>query len=181
MWFASRDSLQHRERGDLFFERKKIVSKQIPLTQGKFATADDEDYDDVNKYKWFAQHIGEQWYASSAPKHNAHILLHRYLMKVTEFKIKVDHIDGNGLNCQRSNMRLCTQSQNMRNRGANKNNKSGFKGVSFDKRSSKWVAGIKLNRKRISIGFYAAPEEAARAYDEKAKELFGEFAHLNFP
>lgn len=91
----------------------------------------------------------------------------------------VDHIDGNRLNNQRHNLRLATKSQNGANRGAPSNNKSGFKGIHFDKFNNKWRAEIWCNNKRKRIGRFERIEDAVIAYNETAKELFGEFAYLN--
>ena len=93
----------------------------------------------------------------------------------------IDHIDGNGLNNQENNLRYSTHSQNMSNRGLDKNNKSGFKGVSWYQPSQKWQVKIAVQGKQKHLGYYSDIEEAARAYDAAAKELHGEFAWLNFP
>ena len=93
----------------------------------------------------------------------------------------VDHINGNPLDNRKSNLRICTNAENQRNRGVNKNNTSGYKGVCWAKQNKKWKARIKHNGKLIHLGYYKDKEEAARAYDKKAKELHGEYAYLNFP
>ena len=93
----------------------------------------------------------------------------------------VDHINGNPLDNRKSNLRICTNAENQRNKGVYKNNKSGYKGVHWFKRDKKWQAQIKHNNKSIHIGLYEDKEEAARAYDKKAKELHGNFKNLNFP
>jgi hypothetical protein len=91
-----------------------------------------------------------------------------------------DHKDGNGLNCQRSNLRKSTTKQNMRNRRSNLTNRSGFKGVSCA-RSGKFRARIMENDVEIRLGHFDSAEAAARAYDAEALRRFGEFARLNFP
>lgn len=91
--------------------------------------------------------------------------------------LQVDHIDGDRLNNAKENLRECTRSENQRNRGMQENNKSGFKGVSFDKSRNKWQAGIGVNGKRISLGRFDTPELAYSAYCKKASELHGEFYH----
>nr|WP_243767389.1 HNH endonuclease [Paenibacillus agricola] len=91
----------------------------------------------------------------------------------------VDHIDGNPLNNQRHNLRLCTNAQNCRNRGAPKGNTSGFKGVTWNTWNGKWQAQIGKDYKRYHAGYFESPSEAARAYNAKATELFGEYARLN--
>ena len=92
---------------------------------------------------------------------------------------EVDHIDRNGLNNQRINLRPATPSQNRMNRGRTRANRSGFKGVIFYQNA--WQARIGANGKYLTIGKYSTPEEAARAYDQEAIRLHGEFAVTNFP
>jgi hypothetical protein len=93
----------------------------------------------------------------------------------------VDHINGNVLDNRKSNLRICTNAENCRNTGPYKNNKSGYRGVSWHKRDKEWRAQIKHNGKVIWISAHKDKEEAARARDTKALELQGEFAWLNFP
>jgi hypothetical protein len=92
----------------------------------------------------------------------------------------VDHINGDGLCNLRENLRLCTHSENLHNRGKQINNTSGYKGVYFHKQSKKFTAKIRLEGKTTSLGYYDSPIEAAQAYDAKAREIFGEFARTNF-
>ena len=94
--------------------------------------------------------------------------------------VQIDHRDGNGLNCSRDNLRLCTNQNNRRNSRKGNRNTSGFKGVSFFKRDQNWRAYIMLDARQIHLGYFKTSEEAARAYDNAAKELFGEFASPNF-
>lgn len=101
--------------------------------------------------------------------------LGRYLLKNEE----VDHINKNKLDNRIENLRLCTPTENNMNRGISKNNTSGYKGVR--QIGEKWEARIGYKYRLISIGRYRTSEEAAIAYDRKAKELFGDFAYLNFP
>jgi hypothetical protein len=94
----------------------------------------------------------------------------------------VDHYpDPDGLNCQRTNLRLCTRSQNMGNSKAHADKAGKYKGVSLDKATGKYVAQICCNKKHIKIGRYKTAIEAARAYDEKARALFGIYSKANFP
>ena len=92
----------------------------------------------------------------------------------------IDHIDGNGLNNQRNNLRKATHQENMMNRQSNKNSSSQFKGVHWYERTNKWQARITFNQKRISLGYFTSEIDAAKTYNKKALELFGEFAKLNF-
>ena len=102
-------------------------------------------------------------------------------MGVTDPKIQVDHIDGDGLNCQDENMRLCTQTENSRNSKIQVNNSSGYNGVNWESNSKKWKAQIAINKKQTHLGLFLSAIDAARAYDEAAKKYYGEFAKLNFP
>jgi hypothetical protein len=107
-------------------------------------------------------------------------MLHRIICE-TPVGMDTDHINGNGLDNRKENLRICTAAQNLQNKSIYKNNKSGFKGVCFEYRSGKmkWVAAIRINNKRIFIGRFDSITDAAIAYNKKAKELFGEFARLN--
>ncbi len=93
----------------------------------------------------------------------------------------VDHIDHDGLNNRKANLRLCSIAQNNQNSRPNRNAASKYKGVSWAQSCRKWFARIRPNRKTIYLGLFTDEIEAALAYDRKAKELFGEFAYLNFP
>ena len=160
--------------------------KQIPLTQGKFAIVDDEDFEMLSKFKWCLRLANGKTYAyRRAKNHEKHpsktVKMHRFILNIVDPKIEVDHIDSNGLNNQRYNIRPCTHSQNLKNRGRQKNNTSGFKGVFWSKNAKKWEASVKVNAKKIYLGLFLIKENAARAYDAYAKEHFGEFAKLNFP
>ena len=111
------------------------------------------------------------------------ISLHREVMKRMlghdiPDGMEIDHIDGNGLNCARPNLRLATKSQNGVNRGKNKNNTSGYKGVQWSKQKNKWMATIWVKDKSEYIGYFDTRELAYEAYCQKAKELHGEFANL---
>lgn len=92
---------------------------------------------------------------------------------------EVDHVDGNGLNCQRDNLRLATREQNMANKPVYKNNPLGVKGVSWKKRDRKFVARIQVNKKRVEIGYFDTLEEATEAYQKAAKEKQGAFFNPN--
>lgn len=157
--------------------------KEIKLTQGKVALVDDEDYEWMNQWKWYAaKGKGNSFYAQRiASKINGKritVLMHRLIMKDCA-GLTIDHIDGNGLNCQKYNLRKCTQRENSRNRGACKNSTSRFVGVGWHKHKKKWTAQINPNGICISIGTFSKEEDAAIAYNEYAKKYFGEFARLN--
>jgi len=105
--------------------------------------------------------------------------MHRFILNAPRHKL-VDHIDGNGLNNRKANLRLCNHSQNAWNRRPNSGCHSKYKGVYWNKDKKKWHATISKSYKRIHLGYFDNEIEAARAYDKKAKEFFGEFAYLNF-
>jgi hypothetical protein len=104
--------------------------------------------------------------------------MHRVVMKAP-LGMQVDHINHNKLDNQKCNLRLATHQENMWNSKIQKNNKSGYKGVSWRKQCNKWQATIKKNYKDISLGYYKTKEDAALAYNNAARELFGQFAFLN--
>ena len=154
--------------------------KRIPLTKGQFAIVDDEDYERVSKYKWQATWGGYCYYATRIPwnKGKRHeIRMHRFILNAPDDKI-VDHIDFNGLNNRRDNIRTCTHSQSQYHRRSH-GGTSKYKGVSLCRKNNKWQAQIKHNRKSKWIGQYEKEKDAAKAYNKKAKELFGDFAYLN--
>ncbi|MDE2103807.1 MAG: hypothetical protein KGL39_41600 [Patescibacteria group bacterium] len=161
--------------------------KQVPLSQGKVAVVDDEDYERVLKYKW---HVRKSvyssgtvcWYAATNIRSDKFgkrtiLLLHRFIAGVG---CSIDHADADGLNNTRKNLRPCNQSQNVANGRKRTNSTSGYKGVSWERRRKHWRAYIVLNNKQKYLGQFATPEEAARAYDAAATELFGIYARLNF-
>jgi hypothetical protein len=158
------------------------MTKKIELTKGLFALVDDEDYDILNNYKW---HITENKnkltkYASRRQyPENKMIKMHRQIMGAIDPKIHIDHIDGNGLNNCKSNLRICTLSENNRNITKRKNCTSKYKGVHYSKRDDLYTAYINCNKKRTYIGWFKNEIEAAKAYNKSALELFGEFAKLN--
>jgi hypothetical protein len=146
--------------------------KEIPLTQGKHrgkvALVDDEDFELVSQFKWRARKDGYVWYATSGRK-----WMHRLVMNAP-LGIHVDHRNGNGLDNRRSvNLRFADQSVNQQNRHHQKNNTSGYKNVSMHKATGKWRAQICCKRQRTHLGLYSTKNEAALAYNRKAKELFG--------
>ena len=154
--------------------------KRVPLTQGIFALVDDEDYERViSAGPWRAHHVSDNdmWYAmrnvrkSDSMKKDTQ-RLHRFILR--EPDCEIDHRDGNGLNNQRSNLREATKSQNQYNKGVQRNNTSGYKGVSWNKQHNAWIAYHHVNGRQVYLGYYDVEENAAKAYDAAAVELHGE-------
>ena len=157
------------------------MAKAIPLTQGYEALVDDEDYERLSKHKWRIElpsldirRIGDSarmvWQIISIPPY-----------------LEADHRNGNRLDMQRANLRICTRAQNQQNqRKTRKITSSKYKGVCFYRPSKKWQANIGFQdifgqNACMFLGTFPAEEEAAKAYDEAARRYFGEFAALNFP
>ena len=157
--------------------------RKIYLTKGKFAIVDNEDYEWLSQWKWFAhrQRTGNFYAARKGAYESgkqATIYMHREILKPKRGLV-CDHINHAGLDNRRENLRVCSGTENRRNRTAQKNNTSGFKGVSWDKDANKWKAIVGLNGKLIHVGRFSDLKDAAFAYNEAAKRLFGRFAHLN--
>jgi len=153
--------------------------KRIPLTQGKFAIVDDKNYEWLNQWKWYALKVGNTYYAAryggGGHENPIVILMHRQILGLRKGdNNQTDHRNHNGLDNHKVNLRLCNCSQNAANRKY-RTNKSGYKGVYYSKKMEKWYVQIRHKH----IGFYDNKINAARAYDKKAKELFGEFANTN--
>ncbi len=153
--------------------------RYIALTKGKFAIVDKADYEWLSEYTWQAAHNGTKFYATTKKKRNGTIWMHRLIMNAPKGMV-VDHINGNGLDNRRCNLRLCTRQQNAYNSKRCKGT-SKYKGVHFERATGKWRATITCKGEHYNLGLYDNEVEAARAYDRKAIELFGEFAYLNFP
>ena len=154
--------------------------RKIKLNHGKLSLIDNEDYKIVRGYKWRAKFEHNNWYVL-ANERGKTIRMHRLILGIEDSVIITDHIDGNGLNNQRSNLRVCTKQQNCFNRKVSKNSESKYKGVGIlkDKRKKRYVAYISINGKRKILGYFYTKESAAERYNIEAKELFGEFARLN--
>ena len=158
-----------------------VKMKHIELTQGKQAIVDDEDFEMLSKYKWHAQRNNRAWYALRHEWNGGNkkaFGMHRVVMNAPVGK-QVDHINHNGLDNRKINLRLCTATQNKANRLKPLGGKSKYKGVSLTRCG--WDAKIECKGKRYYLGSFKDEVDAAKAYDKAACELFGEFACLNFP
>lgn len=151
-----------------------------------FAKVDDADYPALNEYIWTRQAIGKNFYAVrfeySPTGKNKLIRMHREILGEKAGPC-TDHIDGDGLNNQRENLRVCVKGQNSYNRKKSKKNASKYKGVFpyHGKNGTTWRALIGHNGKIEHLGMFDTEEAAAHAYDLMAKKYFGEFARLNLP
>lgn len=152
--------------------------KLIPLTQGKFAQVDDEDYEHLMQWKWHAYKSKRNMYAGRSVK-NVKVSMHRYLLNLKDFNDVADHKNNDGLDNQRCNLRVATRSQNGANRRSHLNSSSKYLGVSFNKDRKKWKSEIKKKPAVYFLGWFENEIDAAKAYNIKAFELFGDFANLN--
>lgn len=157
----------------------------LPLSKGKFAIIDEADFGLVGNTKWSITNGGGYEYAHTSlgiDGKRVCVRLHRMIMGAKKGEV-VDHVNGNTLDNRRVNLRICTRAQNARNRhrpNMKKGKTSKFKGVMWEPRYNHWYSLIGFNYKQIYLGSFKTEEMAALAYDNKAKELFGEFANPNF-
>lgn len=151
--------------------------KRINLSQGKFAVVDDEDYDRLSKHKWSYYKSPDGCEKAVRRAGSRTVYLHREILGFPNSE--VDHINLDGLNNTRQNLRLANRSQNAANRRRQSNNSSGYKGVGWKADRRKWRAYITKDNRQIHLGYFDNPREAAVAYNRKALELFGEFSLLN--
>jgi HNH endonuclease/AP2 domain len=161
--------------------------KRIKLTQGQYTIVDDEHYDYLMQWKWWAHWFPQmqQFYAERGKHIDGKLKtfsMHRVLMGEPKGQ-DVDHKNGNCLDNRIENLRVCSHSENGHNRGLSTRNTSGFMGVSFEKRGwrIRWRARIRIDGRLISLGRFRTPQEAAHARDKAALEYRGGFARLNFP
>jgi len=160
--------------------------RRIPLTQGKYAIVDPDDYFDLAKYKWQAHRDCTTFHAARSVRgedgKRRQVAMARCILEVPENMI-AEHVNRNGLDNRKANLRPATTAQNMRNRAkfVNRAYVSRYKGVSRNTGSKPWQAEIYVNWRRIFLGCFRTEVAAAKAYDRAAKKYHGEFAALNFP
>lgn len=158
------------------------MTKEIELTQGQYALVDDEDFDYLNQWKWFAAYdpSPKSYYAvytQYGKERKINIRMHRVITNCPD-GYEVDHINGNTLDNRRCNLRICIKRDNQKNKKIYKNNTSGYKGVSWSKANKKWIASIKINGCQKYLGLYSTPEKAHEAYKAAALKYHGEFANF---
>ena len=160
-----------------------VIMKKIELTQGKFAIVDDADFEWLNQWEWSVKKTAGLFYAVRATHKGGQThYMHRQIMGLKKGDGKqIDHINRTGIDNRRSNLRLCDYSTNRQNSIKRRGSTSKYKGVHWYKPIKKWKSTITINKKLVFLGHYKTEEDAARVYDKKARELFGEFARLNFP
>jgi hypothetical protein len=154
----------------------------IPLSNSGECLVDKDDYFVLSKYTWYRDNYGyvvSKIYDKKTKKCST-IRMHRMIMGVLSKKnVEIDHINHNGLDNRKENLRVCTSSQNSANTRKRSDNSSGYKGVHWHKQCKLWRAQISVNKKMRHIGLFKEPREAAKAYNEAAIKYFGGFAHVN--
>lgn len=161
---------------------------EIPLSNGGIALIDDADYPLVKNHRWtrIKSRKSETFYAVTATQKDGvvtRLKMHRVILGLTDPKVFCDHADHNGLNNRRENLRPADPTQSRWNNPKPRTNTSGFKGVSRGQRcvSRPWRAVASAYHRRFYLGYFATPEEDARAFDRFARAHHGPFAYLNFP
>lgn len=161
--------------------------KTMPLTQGQYAIVDDDDYESLCGHKWHARKDGRTYYAARSVltgDRQKTILMHRIISRCPDGK-EVDHVNGNGLDNRRTNLRICNHVDNNRNRNKARRSSSKYIGVYWSKQEKKWRAQIQCKtgktHRMTFLGYFIEEEDAAIMYDSAAQIFYGEYAKLNFP
>ena len=160
--------------------------KKIKLSQGRFALVDDEDFHELSKYKWHVRTgrntLYAERYSPVKDRVGQQVMMHRQIMSPPR-EMQIDHINHNGLDNRRRNLRICTNTENQQNSLPRKSSSSSskYKGVHRRRGAKKWTARIRTGVRQERVGAFLSEVDAAKAYDKAAIELHGEFAYLNFP
>jgi hypothetical protein len=186
--FCTKHCYQNHTRRISYVENDKVL---IPATMNKYVIIDSVDRD-LENFNWSTRHnkskANENWYVGRRKNkklvHMHRVIMERILGRELFTNEYVDHIDHNGLNNGRSNLRLATFSENLQNKRKcgcmnGKNTSSKFKGVNWHSIHNRWMSRIKINGIRKSLGSFKIEKDAAIAYNNAAIEYFGEFAQLN--
>ena len=156
-------------------------SNCISLSKGQVTIVSEDDYKYLSQYSWYFKpkkgNVGG--YAKCDCFNEKRVYMHRVINKTPD-GLFTDHINGNGLDNRRCNLRSCTNRQNLWGTGKSADNTSGYKGVTWDKEKRKWLAQIRTNYKYKFLGYFDDKKDAAKAYDLAAKEQRGEYAYQNF-
>ncbi len=147
--------------------------KKIKLTQNKFVIVDNIDYEQLKQWKWSLH--GTNYHYARGWVNGQKVLMHRLILNAPG-NMDVDHINGNGLDNRRCNLRVYTRSQNQMNARSRKGT-SKYKGIHWNSKHKKWIASIRINGKLKVIGEFDSEVKAAKAYNESANKYFGEFAY----
>lgn len=155
------------------------MTKEIPLTQGKFALVDAEDYERLSEYSWCYDVNGYAYRRKTTGYYESELIsMHHEILEDIPTGMVVDHKNRNKLDNRKTNLRVTTQSNNSANSPPRKGT-SKYKGVHWSKEYKRWVAKIEKEGKYYHLGLFDCEENAAISYNQKAKELYGEYAYLN--
>ncbi|MEX3628107.1 MAG: HNH endonuclease [Burkholderia sp.] len=149
----------------------------IPLTGGKFALVDDEDFQRLSVHRWLTDKTGYAFRFDRSGASARKIFMHRDVLGLTDPAVLTDHANGNKADNRKANLRECTKGQNNVNKGRQRNNTMGFKGVCWSPRLRKWYSYIRVPGARRFLGTYATPHEAHEVYCLAADLIHGEFAN----
>jgi len=157
-----------------------VMSCKIKLTTGEVALVDKEDFSDISAYSWYRMKVGRDSYEkriyAQSTIDGTSVTMHRLILGFPDSHI--DHINGDGLDNRRQNLRLCSRSQNLCNQGSTEGSSSQFKGV-YNSKRGRWRAELNYEGNRYRLGIFDSEREAALAYDRKALEIHGDFARPN--
>ena len=156
------------------------MTRAVELTRGYVALVDEQDYERVAEYRWSVNRQSTVTYAKTRINGRT-AYLHRFILGITDPRVHVDHRDHDGLNNRRSNLRVCSHSENHCNERKRRYASSRYKGVSWSRQYGKWRASIEVTGRYVHLGRFTSELDAALAYDIAARTHFGEFACCNFP